>query len=239
MVRYDWPVTHTLVTSMYISRIHALFVAGLLALAFSHPASAVRVKGEATKALATKSAVAKEWRSSNFPATGIAKLDLNELAPDRIAKLHNRNASENKIKAQQIGIGRNVTRETLNPISSLKWQVLSNGAKVSRIQVTSPDAFGLRVGIRTAGLVPGSELRFSGSDAPSQVIAAITGEETRRLVDAKNSYWTPSTDGETQIIEVYLPKGALAANVRVNVTGVSHLLTNAKDNFVVNGAAQV
>ena len=221
---------------MYYSRIPALLAAGLLALAFSHPADAVKVKGEPTKVTA-KSVVAKEWRSKNFPAGGVAKLGLKELAPDRIAKLHGRNADGKKAKALQIGIGRDVARETLNPMSSLKWQVLSDGAKVSRIEINSPDAFGLRVGIRTVGLVAGSELRFSGSDAPNQVIAVVTGEETRRLVDAKNNYWTPGTDGETQIIEIYLPKGALAANVRLNVTNVSHLLTNAKENFVVKAAS--
>ncbi len=222
---------------MLYSRIPALLAAGLLALAFSHSADAVKVKGEPTKATA-KSVVAKEWRSKNFPASGVAKLGLKELAPARIAELHRNNSGDKKAKALQIGVGRDVSRETLQPMSSLKWQVLSNGAKVSRLEINSPDAFGLRVGIRTVGLVAGSELRFSGSDAPNQVIAAVTGEETRLLVDAKNSYWTPATDGETQIIEIYLPKGALAANVRVNVTGVSHLLTNAKENFVVKGAPE-
>ena len=222
---------------MHHLRIPALFAAGLLALAFSHQAAAVKAKGEPTKAVA-KSSISKEWRSSNFPATGVAKLGLNELAPERIAKLHSRNADSKQAKALQIGIGRDVAREALKPMPTLKWQVLRSGAKVSRVEIHSPDAFGLRVGIRTVGLVAGSELRFSGSDNPNLVVAAVTGEETRRLVDAKNNYWTPGTDGDTQIIEIYLPKGALAANVRLNVTSVSHLLTNAKENFVVKGVAE-
>ncbi len=223
---------------MASSRISSLLVAGLLALAFSHQAAAVRVKGEPTKATTTKSATALTWRSNNFPADGVAKLGMKELAPERIAKLHNDNANGSRAKPLQIGIGRDATRETLTPMSSLKWQVLANGAKVSRIEIRSPDAFGLRVGIRTSGLTAGSELRFSGSDAANQVIASVAGEETTRLVDAKSIYWTPATDGETQFIEIYLPKGALAAPVRVNVTGVSHLLTNAKDNFIVKTAAE-
>lgn len=222
---------------MHHLRIPALFAAGLLALAFSHQAAAVKAKGEPAKATAKSTAVL-QWRSNNFPATGVAKLGLNDLAPERIAKLHSRNADSKQAKALQIGIARDAAREALKPMSVLKWQVLRSGAKVSRVEIHSPDAFGLRVGIRTVGLVSGSELRFSGSDNPNQVVAAVTGEETRRLVDAKNNYWTPGTDGDTQIIEIYLPKGALAANVRLNVSGVSHLLTNAKENFVVKGAAQ-
>ncbi len=226
-----------MVIPMAFSRIPLLLASGLLALAFSHQAVAVRVKGEPTKAT-TKLAVNLSWRSNNFPAGGVAKLVLKDLAPERIAKLHRDNADDSKMKPLQIGIGRDIARETLQPMSSLKWQVLSDGSKVSRIEITSPDAFGLRVGIRTSGLAAGSELRFSGSDGPNQVIASITGAETKLLVDAKNSYWTPATDGEMQIIEIYLPKGALAAPVRVDVTGVSHLLTNAKDSFIIKTAAE-
>ncbi|MGH8051960.1 MAG: trypsin-like serine peptidase [Arenimonas sp.] len=221
------------------SRISLILASGLLALAFSHQAAAVRVKGEPTKATTTKSATALAWRSNNFPADGVAKLGLKALAPERIAKLHRDNSSDNKLKPLQIGIGRDVAAEKLQAMPSLKWQVLANGAKVSRIEIKSPDAFGLRVGIRTAGLVAGSELRFSGSDAPDQIIALAEGEETKRLVDDKNIYWSPGTDGETQIIEIYLPKGALAAPVRVDVAGVSHLLTNAKESFIIQkGAAE-
>ena len=223
---------------MHYSRFPALFAAGLLALAFSHQAAAVRAKGEPTKATAKSSAVL-QWRSNNFPATGVAKLGLNELAPERIAKMHGRNANGKQAKALQIGIGRDVARETSKPMSKLKWQVLSNGAKVSRVEIHSPDAFGLRVCIRTVGLVAGSELRFSGSDAPNQVIAAVTGDETRRLVDAKNNLLDSRQQmAILQIIEIYLPKGALAANVRLDITNVSHLLTHAKENFVVKGAAE-
>ncbi len=217
---------------MASSRNSLLLAAGLLVFTFSHQAAAVRVKGEPTK-VATKAAAPLVWRSSNFPASGVAKLGLKPLAPESIAKLHRDNRDDSKMKPLQIGIGRDVAREKLQAMPNLKWQVLNNGAKVSRIEITSPDAFGLRVGIHTAGLGYGSELRFSGSDAPNQIIALATGEETKHLIDTKNSYWTPGTDGETQIIEIYLPKGALAAQVRIDVTGVSHLLTNAKESFII------
>jgi len=223
---------------MFTSRLSLFIVTGLLALAFSHQAAAVRVKGEPAKST-TKAAAPLVWRSNNFPASGVAKLGMKELAPERIAKLHRDNADDSKIKPLQIGIGRDVSRETLQPMHSLKWQVLSNGAKVSRIEITSPNAFGLRVGIRTSGLAAGSELRFSGSDTTNQVVASASGPETKRLVDTKNIYWTPGTDGETQIIEIYLPKDVLAVPVRIDVISVSHLLTTAKESFVITkGAAE-
>jgi lysyl endopeptidase len=223
---------------MATSRLSLLLAVSLLGLAFSHQASAVRVKGEPTKASAKASAPLL-WRSNNFPASGVARLGLKDLAPNRIAKLQHDNADDSKMKPLQIGIGRDVAGETAQPMPSLKWQVLSNGAKVSRLEIRSPDAFGLRVGIRTAGLVAGSELRFSGSDNPTKVSSLVSGEETKLLMDAKNIYWTPGTDGETQTIEIYLPKGAPAAAVRISVVSVSHLMTNAKENFILQkGAAE-
>jgi lysyl endopeptidase len=219
-------------------RLCVFIAAGLLAFAFPHSASAIRVKGEPARA-STKKETPLAWRSNNFPVSGIARLGLKDLVPERIAKLHNDNADDSTIKPMQIGIGRDVASEVLQPMTALKWQVLSDGSKVSRIEVHSPDAFGLRVGIRTAGLSPGSELRFSGSDSPNQVIALATADETKRLVNDKNIYWTPGTDGETQIIEIYIPKGSLAAPVRISIVSISHLLTNAKENFSIEkGAAE-
>ncbi|MEO6172320.1 MAG: trypsin-like peptidase domain-containing protein [Arenimonas sp.] len=230
------PSHSTLVTTMAYPRISAFLAVGLLALAFSHPAAAVQVKGEAAKS-STKAAPALQWRSGNFPASGVAKLGLTELAPERIAKLHSYNADDSKIKPMQIGIARDVARDAAQPMPSLKWQLLSNGAKVSRIAVTSPDAFGLRVGVRTSGLALGSELRFSGSSDPDLVTAFATGAQTKRLIDERNLYWTPVTEGETQYIEIYLPKGVLAAPVHFDIISTSHLLTNAKENFVIEKAS--
>lgn len=225
-----------LVITMYSLRIPAFLAAGLLAFAFSHSAAAVRVKGEPSKA-AAKTSASLQWRSDNFPATGTAKLGLTELAAERIAKLHRYNADDSKIKPLQIGISRDVAREVSQPVPALKWQVLANGSKVSRLEIKSPDAFAVRAGIRTSGLGAGSELRFTGSNNPDVVTAIATGPQTRKLSDARNLYWTPMTEGDSQIVEIYLPKGAKATAVRMDVVSVSHLLTNAKENFVVEKAS--
>ncbi len=204
-----------------------------MAFAFSHSALAVRVKGEPTRA-AAKASEPLAWRSNNFPATGASKIAFKDLAPERIAKLQAHNDDKSRIKPMQIGIGRQASSDALNEMPSLKWQVLKSGAKVARVEITSPDAFGVRAGVRTAGLVAGSELRFSGSDAAQQIIAKVEGSETKRLVDNKNIYWTPGTDGQTQYVEIYLPKGALAAQVRFDVVAVSHLLVNSRESFINN-----
>jgi lysyl endopeptidase len=218
---------------MASSRLSLFLVSGLLALAFSQPAMAVRVKGEPSKA-ATKAAAPITWRSNSFPANGVAKIGFKDLAAERIVKLQKHNDDDSRIKPMQIGIGREASSDALNEMPALKWQVLKSGAKVARVEITSPDAFGVRAGVRTAGLVEGSELRFSGSDASDQIIAKVGGSETKRLVDDRNIYWTPGTDGQTQFVEIYLPKGALAAPVRFDVVAVSHLLVNSRESLINN-----
>ncbi|MEO8000230.1 MAG: hypothetical protein ABI644_00015, partial [Arenimonas sp.] len=222
---------------MATSRISVLLVAGLLAFAFSNQAAAVSVKGEPVKVTA-KVTESIQWRSSDFPTDGVITLGFKDLAPERILKLQQQNADDSQVKRLQIGISRNVSSEALHgAMPALKWQVLASGAKVARIEITSPDAFGLRVGVRTAGLVEGTELRFSGSDNPNEVIAKVNGTETKRLADNKNVYWTPGTDGQTQYIEIYLPKGVRATPVRFDVVSVSHLLINTKESFINNTKA--
>jgi lysyl endopeptidase len=211
-----------------------VLVAGLMALAFSQSSLAISVKGEPARANA-KAAAPLAWQSNTFPVSGVTKFGFKELPAEKIAKLQRQNNDDSKIKALQIGIGRDANSDGLiDTMPNLKWQVLKSGAKVARMEITSPDAFGLRVGIRTAGLPAGSEIRFAGSDNPNQVIAKVDGTETKRLTDNKNVYWTPGTDGQTQIIEIYLPKGALAAPVRVDVASVSHVLISSKESFVNN-----
>jgi lysyl endopeptidase len=214
-----------------VSRVSAALLTGLLAIGFSGHASAIQVKGEPVKA-STKAAAPLAWRGDAFPSAGVAKIGFKELAPERIAKLQRANDDDSKIKAVQIGIGRNLSSDGVqSTMPALKWQVLKSGAKVARIEVTSPDAFGLRVGVKAIGLMPGAEVRFAGSDNAGQVIAVATADQVNNLVDNKNVYWTPGTDGQTQIIEIYLPKGVLAAPVRFQVISVSHLMINSKEDM--------
>jgi lysyl endopeptidase len=214
-----------------VSRISATLLTGLLAMVFLGQAAALQVKGEPVKA-STKTAAPLAWQANAFPDSGVAKIGFKELAPERIAKLQRANDDDSKIKAVQIGIGRNLSSDGVqNIMPALKWQVLTSGAKVARIEVTSPDAFGLRVGVKANGLMPGAEVRFAGSDNASKVIAMATADQVNNLVDNNSIYWTPGTDGQTQIIEIYLPKGVLAAPVRFQVISVSHLMINSKEDM--------
>ena len=108
-----------------------------------------------------------------------------------------------------------------------------DGGSVARIEVRSPVALALRVGLRIDALDPRAELRFAGSTEPSRVVAAMSGKEILGLADRSRIFWTPSTDGETQFIEVYLPKGVTRGSTRLQAPQLSHLLANSLNDFKI------
>jgi hypothetical protein len=203
-------------------------VALLLALCAAATAAAqppLSVPGEAARA--TKAAPAPAWRAPQ--AAAAVRMDFSELALSRIAELENHNASR-ALKPTQIGINRLASEEALAPLPALSWQAVAGGA-VARIEVASPDALGLRVGLRVGSLDPRVELRFAGSDRPDEVVAMVAGEEVSRLAGDRRVYWTPATEGERQRIELFAPTGVDTGALQLGVPEVSHLVTNARNGF--------
>ncbi|MFX8449304.1 hypothetical protein ABTL80_20160, partial [Acinetobacter baumannii] len=87
-------------------------------------------------------------------------------------------------------------------------------------------ALALRVGLDVAALDDRVEVRVAGSDAPMRVVAAFTGAQMKRLRGDDGLFWTPGTDGEAQLIELYRPAGVPAAGVRVQAPALSHLFAS-------------
>ena len=202
----------------------------LLAAPLVASAAVTQVAGEASR---TPAQTAPGWKLAQFPARTVARLGYREMALERLVKLQQYNASA-RPKAMQIGIGRQLTGEGIGRTTpALRWVPLASGGAVARLQVSSPDALGLRVGLQVTGLHPHVELRFGGSDAPGRVVAAITAAEARQAADAQGIYWSPATDGISQVIEVYRPAHVTAAQARLQAPQVSHLLANSENNFKI------
>jgi hypothetical protein len=109
-------------------------------------------------------------------------------------------------------------------MASLPWQPLADGGKAARVSFTSPGAAAIRVGIATTKVDPGVSLRFVGSASPRQVFGPVTAEELL----ASAVYWSPVLDGETAVIEIYLPRGVDPGAVQMAIPTLSHLvLSNA------------
>lgn len=171
------------------------------------------------------------WRAGYFPDSLVTRMDYRELSPQRILQVQQRNATRQS-KPAQIGIARIASNEsTAGTLRPLRWIAQKDGSSVARIEIRSPIAPGLRIGLKFSALDPRSEIRFAGSSQPSRVVAMMTGAEIRGLLDARNMFWTPGTDGEKQILEIYLPAGVARSNVQVQAPQLSHLLANSVDGF--------
>lgn len=210
-------------------RLSAVLVFGCLLMALAAPVAAVeRAHGERSW---SKAQAAPHWQLARYPASQVARLQYREIGLDRLLHLQRSNAAR-RIKPTQVGLGRRAAIEGAQPtLPPLKWVGVGRGAAVARIEVRSRDALALRVGLQVDRLDDRIELRFAGSDDPSRVVAAMRGAEVKPLLSAQGLFWTPSTDGEAQVIEIFRPAGVAAVSVRLQAPQVSHLVANSRNDF--------
>lgn len=212
------------------------FLVGLslaMGLVLAVPAEAApitRVRGEPVRA--AKAATPQAWRSVDYPQASVARLQFREISLERLAEIERHNARSG-IKSTQIGVNRSTASDSpARTLPTLRWQA-AKGGSVARMEIRSPDALALRVGLQLDAIDPRIELRFAGSDEPSRVTATIIAGNALGLVDGRRVFWTPSTDGDTQLIEVFAPAGVATKYVRLQVPELSHLVTNSKNDFKI------
>lgn len=178
----------------------------------------------------TAPAPALHWRATAYPAGSAAKMAYGEMSARRLLDLQRKNEAPG-LKATQIGIGRDALQESAQShLPALKWMPVAGGF-VARAEIRSRDAMGLRVGLDVSNLSDRVELRFAGSARPDEVVAVMTGAEMKRLPGTDGHFWTPGTDGETQIIEIFRPKGVPAFAARLDAPVLSHLVTDSRNSF--------
>lgn len=206
----------------------SLLLAGCLtaSTALSSATAAERAPGEPSR---TPVPVEVQWKAAAFPSTRVARLRYRELETVRLLDVQQRNSRQPKVV--QVGLPRQARLEAGHGrLPSLRWMAVAGGM-AARFEVRSPDALALRIGLHVDRLDDRAEFRFAGSDEPSRIVAIMRGGEISRLRDARGLFWTPSTDGESQTVEVFLPKGVPASAVRLSAPQVSHLLANSRNDF--------
>jgi hypothetical protein len=204
-----------------------------LALACAVPALAAtpiaQADGEYSK---TAPAAAMRWRAPGIPAANVARMQYGEMAVSRLLELQRKNQAPG-LKATQIGIGRYAAQESAQSgLPALQWQAVAGGF-VAKVEIRSMDAMALRVGLDVSGVHDRAELRFGGSARPAEVVATMTGAEMKRLPGPEGLFWSPNTDGETQIVEIFRPKGVPAFAVRLEAPVLSHLIADSRNSFKV------
>ena len=168
------------------------------------------------------------------------KLDV-QLAPPTGLELGQVRREAKEGTPLQIGFPRDVDTlaDETRVHTRIEWEALANGGLLGAVQITSPTAAALRVGLRVQSLPPAAVLRFLSPEG--EELFEATGQEILDTI-ARNraagdhgiegrEFWSPIIDSATLVMEVELPPGARASDFRVGLPRISHLVASAKDDF--------
>ena len=154
----------------------------------------------------------------SIPAAHV-RLEAPEPAAIEAVKLSN--ATE-RLKALQIGIGQEVTSATASD-RALLWMPAPGGT-AAHWQVSSTNAKALRVALDVGHMPSGAEIRFAGNAGSGTVYGPVTAQDILKL---GSPYWSPVLEGESAIVEIFVPGGASRASLAIGL--VSHLFVSPSD----------
>jgi lysyl endopeptidase len=101
------------------------------------------------------------------------------------------------------------------------------GGHAARLALTSPDAGSLRLALDLKGLPLDVEMVFQGSAFPTHLEGPVRVGD---IPDRTEAWWTPLTEGETQVVELFAPGGAKPA-LLPRLEGASHVVTTPSSRF--------
>ena len=187
------------------------------------------LSGEASTASA---APAPAWKLARLPKSAVAaRIDYAPLPTRKLLQLQQDNADRGR-KAVRIGVARDLATEGLQTATpALRWVADGRGGAVARLEIRSADAEALRVGLDLSRVDPRVELRVSGNRDSGSPVAAMTVAQARALPADDGLFWTPSTDGELQIVEFWRPAGVPAAAVRPQAPKLSHDVVDSRSSY--------
>jgi hypothetical protein len=136
----------------------------------------------------------------------------------------------------KVGVPRDVAslRTALHTQTTLDWQTQPTGERIATVGIVSPEAKGLRLGLRIFSLPDDALVRLSAPQAATA--QEITGREIldtikRNLAagdvtEAAHTWWSPVIEGGEAVLEIELPAGADPNDVQVSVPRISHLINS-------------
>lgn len=107
----------------------------------------------------------------------------------------------------------------------LEWEAGRDGGRVATLSVTSPGAEALRLALAVRELPPGSQVRFYSPSAPAAAGGVFGPARLRppRRSSEGEPFWSPVVEGETAVVEIWVPEREASSEVLLSVRGVSHL----------------
>ena len=129
--------------------------------------------------------------------------------------------------ALKVGTGRGLPHAYSGDIApQLRWQdqlkLGRNGALVAFIELTSPGAAGLRVGLRFLA-AQSVDLHFAGESGSSDPLPSFKASARHLELDETPVRWSPTVDGDTLTIRIAAPSRSAADSVRLAIDRVSHI----------------
>ncbi|MBD9662395.1 serine protease [Variovorax sp. VRV01] len=133
----------------------------------------------------------------------------------------------------KIGVARRIaeTANVQSVSSMMSWTPSERGGKLAALRFASPDAKGVRIGLRVESLPLGTMVSFYGDT--SKKLYEVSAQEIlatiQRNLDAGDSsdnariYWSPNMGGEALTVEIEVPPNAVLDAVKVAVPMLSHV----------------
>ncbi len=180
------------------------------------PALAQQPSIHGVPAIATKAAPVAKLRLAPLtaPMTTLAPVSVGEMASFK-------QALRNSTKRTAIGIVRTLGTAQLPSSADLAWKSVEGGT-AAQLAVSSPQAGAMRLAIDLSAVPESVEIVAFGSGTPSRLEGPVRVGD---IADRTQPWWSPITDGDTQTLEFFVPKGIDASSLQFRVTGVSHLFT--------------
>lgn len=174
-------------------------------------------------------------RASQARRVALGKLPAARLARERSAR------DDAKGVRPRIGFPREVAAlgDSAALASQLDWETLPDGARVAAVGIESPDAAGLRIGLRIESLPRAAILRVYAQRERATVHEVGGGEILATLAQnrasgaagtAAHTYWLPFVAGDEATLEVELPAGVAPEALRVALPRVSHLFATPRQH---------
>lgn len=209
-----------------------------LAMPLADAAPILSVGSEVYHGDATAKVLAEQSRQlrNAAPQTVYPNIELDPVSADEQTAFAARNGGNSKIL--NVGFGRTLPAayQQAFDYASLSWHSLADGGQAATFTITSPAAAALRVQFALNQLPLGTEFRFFSPDDPAKVRGPVGLEEMLRDKDAAGEalYWSPTIEGSTLAVEIYLPAEADTQALYFFLPQVSHLLATLTDDSLKN-----
>ncbi|MFM9424091.1 lysyl endopeptidase [Variovorax sp. GrIS 2.14] len=154
-------------------------------------------------------------------------------------------ANESAAIPTQVGLGRNIDATATEAATAqvLVWNDSPGKGRIAAIHFATPDAKGVRLGVRITSLPLGTMLRFyvAGGKTMIEVSAQQLLASIQRSLDAgetgeaAHTYWSPDLGGEEITLEIEVPPGTDTALVQMAIPRLTHMFVQA-DALSATGA---